>query len=317
MLKIVIPGQIAPDVDERLAKLNVHVDVVGLDQDARMPELEQVDAIVRWHSDEERFRALLDAAPHLRWVHSWAAGVESLPIEVLRQRGIVLTNASGVYAIPIAEWVITAMLMVVKQVHAMHDAQREHRWAEELDLDELAGKTVLILGIGGIGREVARRAAAFGMHVWGTNRIGAPVQDVERIVTGDAWRELLPLADFVVDTLPLTSETRSMIGAPELAMFKPAAWLINVGRGATVDEPALLDALSTGAIGGAALDAWVEEPLPPEHRAWTTPNLIVWPHHSGSSPANTARGIDLLVENIRRFASGEELLNVVDLEAGY
>jgi phosphoglycerate dehydrogenase-like enzyme len=316
MVKIAVPSEIVRDVSERLQEMKVPAEVIAVDAEGHVPQLEQADALVRWYG-QERFRQLLDGAPHLRWVHSWSAGVESLPMDELRRRGIVLTNAAGVYAIPIAEWVLTAMLMAVKRVHALHDAQRMHRWTGEFELDELAGKTLLILGTGGIGREVARRAAAFDMRIWGTSRSGAPVEHVERMVTGDAWRELLPQADFVVDTLPLTPETHAIIGAAELAKFKPTAWLINVGRGATVDEPALLRTLAEGTIGGAAIDAWVEEPLPPDHPAWTTPNLIIWPHHSGSSPANMRRGIDLFVENIRRFANGEELLNVVDPEAGY
>jgi phosphoglycerate dehydrogenase-like enzyme len=243
--------------------------------------------------------------------------VENWPVAELRQREIVLTNAAGVFAIPISEWVLAALLMIAKRAHAMHDAQREHRWANELDLDELCDKTLLILGTGGIGREIAKRAAAFGMRIWGSSRSGAPVEHVERVVTGSAWHELLPEADYVVSTLPLTPETRGMFGATELRRMKPSAWLLNVGRGATVDEPALLAALHDGTIGGAAIDAWVEEPLPPDHPAWTTPNLIIWPHHSGSSPENTRRGLDLFADNVRRFVRGEELLNVVDLEAGY
>jgi phosphoglycerate dehydrogenase-like enzyme len=240
-----------------------------------------------------------------------------LPAEELRERGIVLTNAAGVFAIPISEWVMTALLMAVKQVHTLHDAQRERHWASNLDLGELYGKHLLILGLGGIGREVARRAAAFGMHVWGVNRRGGPVEHVERVIADDTWRTLLPDMDFVVVTLPLTPATHAIIGPAELASIKPTGWIVNVGRGATIDEPALLEVLQRHAIGGAALDAWVKEPLPPDHPAWTTPNLIVWPHRSGTSPMNDQRGLDLFTENLRRFAQGQPLLNVVDLEAGY
>jgi phosphoglycerate dehydrogenase-like enzyme len=127
----------------------------------------------------------------------------------------------------------------------------------------------------------------------------------------------LPDADFVVSTLPLTRETERMIGAEELKSFKPGAWLLNVGRGATIDEDALLDALRNGELGGAALDAWTTEPLPAEHPAWSTPNLVVSPHMSGSSAAGRTRGLNLFVENLRRFVAGQPLTNVVDLSAGY
>lgn len=316
MVRIIAPEEIADELRQRVAALETPVEILTADRHGSGDGIEQADAVVSWHGGRA-LSGILGRAPNLRWAHSWSAGVESLPDDELRRRGIVLTNAAGVYAIPIAEWVLTAMLMVVKRAHQMHDAQREHRWAENLDLEELTGKTVLLLGTGGIGGEVARRAAAFDMRVWGANRSGAAVEHVERIVVGDEWKALLPDADFVVMTLPLTDQTRHMVGAAELLRFKPDAWLINVGRGATIDEPALLDALRRGAIGGAALDAWTTEPLPPDHPAWVLPNVIVWPHHSGSSPKNTPRGLDLLVDNIDRFAAGRDLRNVVDLDAGY
>jgi phosphoglycerate dehydrogenase-like enzyme len=155
------------------------------------------------------------------------------------------------------------------------------------------------------------------MRVWGSNRSGREVEGIDMVVAGEEWRQLLPEADFVVVTLPLTNETRSMIGAAELRQCKPGAWLINVGRGATIDEAAMFEALRAGHLGGIAIDAWVEEPLPPDHPAWTTPNVIIWPHHSGSSPRNNERNLDLFIENLQRFIKGEELRNIVDYEAGY
>jgi phosphoglycerate dehydrogenase-like enzyme len=316
MPTIAVHDEIAADVTDRVRALGLEVEILGVGADAPPDALAGIDAAVHW-GEALSARRLLDVAPQLRWLHSWSAGVETLPFEELRQRNIALTNAAGVYAIPIAEWVLTAILMAVKHAHAMQNAQREHRWLEGAQLDELPGKTLLIVGTGGIGQEIAKRAAAFGMRIWGANRSGSHVEDVERILTGDDWKGVLPEADFVVVTLPATDETRNMIGADELRAFKRTAWLINVGRGATIDEPAMLQALRDGTLGGAAIDAWVREPLPPDHPAWTTPNLIIWPHHSGSSPGNNERGVDLLVENIRRFTAGEELLNIVDLEAGY
>ena len=319
MVQIIIGSEIASEVESRLRQgaLEGDVTLLKVDPQGRGDALEGADAALRSDLNADGLRYVLDHAPRLRWFHSTSAGVESWPIDELHGRGIALTNAAGVFAIPIAEWVMTAMLMSVKRAHAMHDAQREHRWANGLDLDELMGKTLLILGIGGIGREVARRAAAFGMRIWGANRSGGEVEHVDRVVSGDEWRSLLPEADFVVMTLPLTSETQSMIGAAELQRLKPGAWLLNVGRGATIDEPALMEALQTGQIGGAAIDAWIEEPLPPDHAAWSIPNLIIWPHHSGASPRNRERNLDLFVDNLRRFKDGQELLNVVDPEAGY
>lgn len=317
MARIVVAETIAPEIQTRLAATAAEVELLIVDRDGNGQLLDLADGALRWDLSDAAFQRVIDHAPRLRWLHSASAGVETWPVEDLRRRNIVLTNAAGVFAIPIAEWVMAALLMIVKRAHEMHDAQREQRWANNLALDELMSKTLLILGTGGIGREVARRASAFGMRVWGASRRGAPVEGVERMVAGDEWRALVPEADFIVVTLPLTPATRALINAAELERFKPTAWLINVGRGATIDEPALLTALRSGRLGGAALDAWVDEPLPAGHAAWSTPNLIIWPHHSGSSPQNTRRGLDLFIDNVHRFARGEALLNVVDLDAGY
>lgn len=317
MHKIIVGKRFVDQIAEHLGGVAEQVELIGVDRQGRGATLTQATAALRLDIDDEGFNTILEQASELRWVQSFSAGVEHWPLDEIRRREIVLTNGAGVFAIPIAEWVMTALLMIVKRVHAIHDAQREHRWSNELRLDELSGKTLLILGTGGIGREIARRAAAFDMGIWGSNRSGASVDHIERIVTGTAWRELLPEADFVVSTLPLTAETRESFGAAEIRQMKPSAWLLNVGRGATINEPALLQALRDGIIGGAALDAWTTEPLPTDDPAWTTPNLIIWPHHSGSSPENTRRGLELFVENVRRFVNGQELLNQVDLEAGY
>lgn len=312
-----MPEQLIEGVQKQLGESQAHITLLPIDRDGQNANLAQADAAIRWDLSADGLARIMREAQHLRWLHSVSAGVEAMPFDELRARNIILTNAAGVYAIPIAEWVMTAMLMAVKRVHEFHNAQLEHHWVHGIELSELYGKTVLILGLGGIGREVARRASAFGMHVWGMKRSGTKVDGVERVFTDTSWREALKDADFVVNALPLTSATRGLIGKAELMEFKPTTWLINIGRGATIDEAALLEGIQHGRIGGAALDAWTTEPLPPDHPAWSTPNLIVWPHNSGSSPANVPRGLELLLENIKRFAQGQDLVNVVDLNEEY
>jgi phosphoglycerate dehydrogenase-like enzyme len=322
MVQVLVGTSIADDVQamldadgrtggaEPIELLRVNASAVGAD-------LTSAEAAVRWDLDDDGISAVLEKARGLRWLHSPGAGVERWPLDVLAERNITLTNGAGVFAIPIAEWALTTMLTIVKNTYEVHDAQREHRWARDLPSEELYGKTVLVLGAGGIGREIIKRAGAFGMRIWATNRSGKGVDGAERVVQGDGWRDLLSESDFVVSTLPMTTATAGMIAAPELAAFKPGAWLLNVGRGATIDEDALVHALRQGPLGGAALDAWTTEPLPEDHPAWALPNMIVSPHMSGSSSSGRTRGLQLFVDNLVRFANGEPLTNVVDLATGY
>lgn len=325
MVQVVVGTSIADEVrsllDEAHADAGAYeiepIELLTVDPSGSGADLAAADAAVRWDLDDTGIKAVLDNAPSLRWLHSPGAGVERWPLDVLAERGIVLTNGAGVFAIPIAEWVMTTMLTIAKNSYAVHDAQREHRWARELPAEELYGKTLLVLGAGGIGREIIKRAAAFGMRIWASNRSGRDVEGAERVVQSDGWRALVPECDFVVSTLPMTPATATMLGASELATFKSGSWLLNVGRGATIDEDALVEALRDGPLGGAALDAWTTEPLPADSAMWSLPNMIVSPHMSGSSSAGRIRGLRLFVDNLLRFRAGEPLVNVVDLSTGY
>ena len=295
--------------DDRAAAIQL----IDLDSD----ETATAEGALRWGLDAAAFGGLLARAPRLRWLHSPGAGVEGWPLAEIADRGITLTNAAGVYAIPIAEWVLTRMLEIVKRTEEVRAGQRERRWVTGLGVGELYGKTLLLLGSGGIAQQVIIRAAAFGMQILVANRSGRPVELADRTVSGDAWRSLLGEADFVVSTLPLTPETTALIGATELAQLPSTAWVINVGRGGTIDQDALFGALAEHRIGGAALDVFATEPLPPESPAWALDNLIVSPHMSGDSDASRRRSLELFADNALRFAANEPLRNVVDLSAGY
>ena len=311
-----ILAQVQSLIDERTAADEdraAAIQLIDVDSD----ETSAAEGALRWGLDEAAFDGLLARAPELRWLHSPGAGVEGWPLAEIAARGITLTNAAGVYAIPIAEWVLTRMLEIVKRTDEVRAGQRERRWISGLGVGELYGKTLLVLGSGGIAQQVIIRAAAFGMEILVANRSGRPVELADRTVSGDAWRSLLPEADFVVSTLPLTPETTDLLGAAELARLPSTAWVINVGRGGTIDQDALFAALAEHRIGGAALDVFTTEPLPPESPAWVPDNLIVSPHMSGDSEASQGRSLGLFADNAIRFAANEPLLNVVDLTAGY
>jgi phosphoglycerate dehydrogenase-like enzyme len=317
-MQIIVAGGVADRVRERAAELGLPVELIVVGDDG-LPDADLSQASVLFRADLSRalFDALLERATTLRWVHTSSAGVDDLLSEAIKTRHIMFTNSAGVHAIPIAEWVLHALLMIVKRGPATLAAQQSRRWDHELAFDELGGKTLTILGAGGIGREIARRAAACDLRVWGVNRSGRAVEGFERIVSGEQWRDLLPSSDFLVIAAPLTAATRNLIGAQELKLLPSHAWLINIARGAIVDENALIAALGSGTIAGAALDTFVEEPLPPESPLWTLPNVLIAPHRSGSSPRSTERVVDLFIGNLRRFIDDQPLHNVVDLEAGY
>ena len=230
---------------------------------------------------------------------------------------MILTNGAGLYAQPIAEHVIMCMLAARLNLLGLVRAQSAGIWDPEVESEhELQGSVALILGYGALGRAVGDRARALGVTVLGARRRGdAPIED--GVSSSDTWRAQLPEADFVVLTLPSTPETRGILGEPELASMKAGAWLINVARGSLVDEGALVDALSSGHLGGAALDAFQNEPLPPAHPFWKLPNVLLSPHSSWRSSRLDEREVALFSDNLQRFIDGDRLRNVVDLDAGY
>lgn len=265
----------------------------------------------------DRSRKLIEAAPKLRWLHTPAAGVDRfLDVPELRERKIMLTNNSGSYDIQIAEHVLAFIFGAAKRLHLYRDQQQRSEWTDQ-EHHELRGETVVVFGAGSIGGEVARLASAVGMRVIAVRRSAAGVPGAARVVGPDALAEVAAEADYLVVAAPLTPATRGAISREVLARLRPTAWLINIARGPIVDEAALIEALASGRIGGAALDTFVREPLPADSPLWRLPNVMITPHTSNSSPKVRERTLALFVENVRRFKAGERLLNLVDLETGY
>jgi phosphoglycerate dehydrogenase-like enzyme len=314
-MKIILPAQIR---DQLAPRLSADQAVAWVDVDGNF-DGDPSDAVAyfRWWTGRPVLEKVLAAAPGVRWLHTPSAGVDHILVGPVLERDISVTNSAGVHAIPIAEFVLALMLSRAKRLPGFAAAQAESRWDRSQEPQELYEHTLLILGAGGIGQAIAERAAAFGMRVWGSRRSPRPVSGVERVVAMDGWRPLLPEVDYLVIAAPLTEETRGMVDAAALAALKPSAFLINIARGAIVDEPALIAALAEGRLAGAALDTFEQEPLPPESPLWTLPNVIITPHATAGSPRMRERQIDLFLENLRRFRNGEPLRNVVDKAAGY
>jgi phosphoglycerate dehydrogenase-like enzyme len=268
-------------------------------------------------NNPRRVRQLLDATPNLRWYHTVSAGVENMPLPEFAQRGIVLTNNSGSYDIQIAEHLMAFVFAASRQLHRYRDNQRASQWKEQTH-QELRDATIVVYGMGSIGGEIARLASAVGMRVIGVRRKPAPPgPGVDRVVAADQLADVVGEADYLAIAAPLTSGTRGAISREVISRMKPTAWIMNIARGAIVDEPAMIDALKAQRIGGAALDVFTTEPLPPESPLWKLENVIVTPHHSGSSPRANERTLALFGENLRRYKVGEPLINRVDYEAGY
>ena len=319
-MKFIIPTSIADKVEPQLRQIAARAEVVHVDQEgAGDGDLADAQVLLRWWMPATTLRRILATTPRLRWLHTPSAGVDGLLIPEVLERRIVLTNSAGAHAIPIAEFVLLCVLEHAKRTRDLAALTPENAWqyGRTLHLDELYEKTLLILGLGHIGQEIARRAAAFGMRVIGCRRRPAPLAGVERVVGEDAWRALLSEADYLVIATPLTAATKGMIDAAALAQMRPDAYLINVARGDIIDTAALIIALEQGQLSGVALDVLPEEPLPPEHPLWRTPNVWITPHISASSPRTSARAITVFLENVRRYIAGEPLVNVVDQQAGY
>jgi phosphoglycerate dehydrogenase-like enzyme len=254
---------------------------------------------------------LLEYAGRLKLIQSIGAGYNQFPLDELRARGIRLASARGVNSNAVSEHAMAHVLALTRHIHTGRDNQSKHRWRGMIsDLsareDELGGKTMLIIGLGTIGTRLARLAKAFDMRVIGTKRKthvnGHPA---DAIYTPDRLPELLPEADFVVLTCPLTPETEKLIDAQALHLMKPSAYLINAARGQCVDEPALLDALQRREIAGAGIDHFWEDPLSPDSAFWDMENVMITPHTGGETRMYEENVIDILLENIGRLERGE------------
>jgi phosphoglycerate dehydrogenase-like enzyme len=266
----------------------------------------------------ERLRAVVAATPKLRWVHTFSAGVDRHVPELASRDDVVLTNNTGAYDIPIAEHVIAMIFAAAKRMPEHLAAQRRSEWQREVPHAEVRGATLVILGMGSIGSELARLAGGVGMRVIGIRRDPSrPAPGVERVVAPERFAEVVREADYLAVTAALTPKTKGMVSAEVIGALKPTAWLINIARGPIVDEAALATALKERRIGGAALDVFETEPLPATSPLWTLDNAILTPHISNSSPKVRDRSLALVVENVRRFKAGGPLLNLVDRSIGY
>ncbi len=279
----------------------------------------EADAVLSWWGSRELLEQVLARAPRLRWVHSASAGVDTLLFPALVASPVTLTNARGAFSFSLAEFTLAAMLYFAKDLKRMIRSQSEGRW-DQFDVQVLDGHALGIVGYGDIGRAVARLAKGFGMRVFALRRrpeLCASDPLVDRAWSPRELHAMLGECDYVACAAPLTPATRGLLGEREFAAMKRDAVLINVGRGAVVDEAALACALAERRIRGAALDVFETEPLPAGHPFWRLDNLLLSPHCADHHAGWRARSVELFLANFERFRKGEPLANVVDKRQGY
>lgn len=291
--------------------------VLTRDRDEIEAMLDDIEVAAGWFPAD-----LLPQAESLRWLQQWSAGADwLLRHPEAAEADFLLTSTSGIHAIQMTEHIFALLLALARELPQALEAQRQREWVPQDRHDrlfELAGKTMLLIGVGAIGERTAQVAAAMDMHVLGVRRdptVDAP--GVEAMFGPDDLRSLLPQANFVVVTVPLTEETRGMIGERELRAMKPSSFIVNVGRGGTIDEEALIEALREGSITGAGLDVFETEPLPSDSPLWTFDNVIITSHYAGITPHYHERALAVFLDNLERYVAGKPLRNVVDKELGY
>jgi phosphoglycerate dehydrogenase-like enzyme len=317
-LTVLVIGNPAAEYLKPLAALPSDTRVV-ISRDRDQLKQAAPDADVILNADFRDPSLLLETFPlatRVRWVHALSAGVEKLLSPEIVESSVPLTNGRGLYQRTLGEWIVAAMLYFAYDLRRVIRNQQAGRW-EPFEHQALYGRTLGIIGYGAIGRAAAQRARAFGMRILALRRNGPGDSTVDAVFTRDRLNEMLAECDYAAITAPLTVETRGMIGAAQIAAMKPSSVIINVGRGPVLDEAALIAALESKKIRGAALDVFDTEPLPAGHPFYTLENVLMSPHNADQVPESRTRAVEFFVKNFERFRAGQPLENVVDKHAGY
>ncbi|WP_276540377.1 D-2-hydroxyacid dehydrogenase [Salipaludibacillus agaradhaerens] len=279
-------------------------------------DLTKADILITYGEDLDE--TLISRATNLKWIMVISAGLDRMPFTAIERQGIIVTNARGIHAIPMAEYTLSMMLQTGRQMKTLIENERQKEWDRSPVMTELHGKTIGILGIGAIGKEIARLAKAFNMTVIGLNRSGSPVENVDHVVTIKGLNSLLESSDFIVSVLPKLPETDDILRTPQFKVMKETAVLINIGRGNAINEDALLTALDEGEFKHVVLDVFKEEPLPANHLFWSHAKVTVTPHMSGISPQYQPRALDIFEHNLHVFLTSQgDYLNKIDPVKGY
>lgn len=312
-MKILCSLPVRKEQREKVRSIHSGAEIVGVKDFSQVDQ--DVEALVSFGQDitEET----LFHFPKLRWIQVMSAGIDHLPLQAMAGRGIALTNARGAHHIQMSEHILWSILTILRQGQITFRNQERKVWDPEVRIDELCGKTVCIIGAGSIGEAVAEKCRAFGMTVWGITRSVKDHLSFDRIGMVSDLTSFLGKSDIVVVIVPLTSETFGMFNRNLIKQMKTGSYFVNVARGAVIDESALVEALNSGKIRAAALDVFVEEPLPKSSPFWEMSNVLLTPHIAGRSPHYLERTFEIFTKNLAAYPDFSEMMNHIEMSKGY
>lgn len=279
-------------------------------------DLKTADVLITYGLDLTK--EIVNQCTHLKWIQVISAGINELPLDIINEKKILLTNAKGIHHIQMSEYTIGVIFQLSRKMNEIYKNQLKKKW-EVVRFAEMYGSTIGIVGLGSIGQGIAEKAKAFNMKVIGMNTDGRAVPYVDKVFKPNQLKELMAESDYIVIIVPLTPDTYHLIGQEELHAMKETAYIINIARGEVIDEEALISKLKNKEIAGAVLDVFSKEPLPEDHPFWTLDNCIITPHLSGKSPNYLKRAIELLMYNMDYYRKNEisKMKNVVDSDKRY
>jgi len=314
-LKIVVLNRLADRHITAIKNAVPEAEIIISDEEHAAEHMPDTNILVTWGTYDTR--PLYLQAPNLQWVHALSAGVEGLLFPEIRSSETLLTNSKGIHGIPVSEHVFAMILSFTRGLNVFLRQQDRKTWARKTPTEEVHEKTIAIVGLGSIGREIAKKAKGFGLNVVATKRAMTNEIFVDKLYPADQLLEMLAIADFVVVALPLLDETKEIFQLEQFKAMKKSAYFFNIARGSLIKEADLITALSEGIIKGAGLDVFEEEPLPADSPLWEMPNVIITPHIAAFSPLYLDRAIKLFADNLTKFIQNRELLNMVDKTKGY
>lgn len=316
-MKIVSSAQISEKHQLELKKRYPEADFYFFDNmNQAVEDLKTADILMTYGLDLTK--EIINQCTRLKWIQVISAGIDLLPLDMIKEKKILLTNAKGIHHIQMSEYTIGVIFQLSRKMDEIYKNQLKKKW-EVVRFSEMYGSTVGIVGLGSIGQGIAEKAKAFNMKVIGMNTDGRSVPYVDKVYQPSQLKELMAESDYVVIIVPLTPDTYHLIGQEELHAMKETAYIINIARGEVIDEEALISKLKNKEIVGAVLDVFSKEPLPEDHPFWTLDNCIITPHLSGKSPNYLKRAIELLMYNIDYYRKNEisKMKNIVDTNKRY